>query len=84
MIVVAKLETQNWMRNPGRTPMSEEEVAAMKLREVNSFCFPLARVIKLCVVVAVAKIVDSNIVALNLDPCGPVNVGLPGPIIRGL
>ena len=81
MIVVAKLETDNRVSDPWRTPVGDEQVNAAKLTQENSFSQPCAGVVELGAIVAVAKIVKGHPVTFDLGLRGLGVVGLPGAIV---
>ena len=78
---VSELETGDWMRNPWRTPVIDGEVDAGDLRESDGARLPMRRVVGLGPVVAVAYVMKSQFVALNVGPRYLCYVGLPVAII---
>ena len=84
VVIVAKLEAHDGMRDPGRTPVGHEHIDAAKLAQKNSFGKPLAGVVELGTIIAVAKIMNGNLVAINFGPRSLGIVGLPVAIVRRL
>src|SRR5271170_1240600 len=66
--VIAKIEADDGMRNPWRAPIRERDVDAPQLREVEDPRFPVAMVVELSFVIAVAQIVYGHTIAIDLSP----------------
>ena len=84
VVAVAEIETQHGVRDPGRAPVIEEEVEAAEIVEIDLLSLPLAGVVELSAIVAIAKIVNGNDVAVDFGPCGSRDIRLPVRVIGGL
>src|SRR5437773_3986195 len=78
---VCKLETDDGMRNPWRTPVIDGEIDTSDLRETHGARLPPRGVVGLGPVVAVADVVQRYFVALNVGPPFLGNVRLPVAIV---
>ena len=79
---VPEIETENGVRDPGRAPVVDEEIEAANVVEVDLPGFPLAGVIELGAVVAVAQVVDGDDVPVDIRIRGARDVGLPVFVVR--
>src|SRR5262249_17380195 len=59
----------------------DKQVQGGYLRKVNCACFPVRRVIMLGAIVAVADVVESHLISVDLGPGRFCDIRLPGPII---
>src|SRR5579863_6428612 len=72
------------MRDPRRTPVGDEQIDAAQLTQIDRLVQPGAGVIKFGAVVAVAKVVDGDPVAVNFSPRSLRIVRLPVAIVGRL
>jgi hypothetical protein len=82
MTLLAKVEAYDRMRDPGRTPPGDENVRTPKAREVERTCFPVAGVVFLGAIFAVADIAKDHLVAVDLSIGGVKVIGLPVTLVR--
>src|SRR5437762_3030311 len=66
---VCKLETDDGMRNPWRTPVIDGEIDTSDLRETHGARVPVRRVVGRGAIVAVAHIVEGEFIAVDVRPC---------------
>src|SRR5205814_440941 len=81
---VGELETYNGMGHPRRPPIIDREVDAGDMRNARGTRLPARRVIRLGAVVAVAAVVQRNLVAVNLRPRELGHIGLPVAVVARL
>src|SRR4029453_6812663 len=78
---VCKLEADEGMCDPWGTPVINGQVDTSDLREPDGARLPARRVIGVSSVVAVADVVKSNFIAVDVRPCQLRHVGLPVTIV---
>ena len=81
---VGELEADDGMRDPRRAPVVDGNVNAGDLRNAHGARLPARRVIRLGAVVAVADVVQRDLVAVNLRPRELGHVGLPVAVVARL
>ena len=81
---VGKLEANNGMRDPRRAPVVDGKVNAGDMRNARGTRLPARRVIRLGAVVAVADVVQRNLIAVNLCPRELGHIGLPVAVVARL
>ena len=78
---ICELETDDGMRNPWRTPVIDGQIDAGYLREPHGARFPVRRVIGVGAIIAVADVVKSEFVTVDVRPRQLRHVGLPVAIV---
>src|SRR5580693_3241052 len=84
MPLIAKIEAGNRMCDPRRTPICQRNVQPSQIRKIEGPRFPLAVVVELRPIIAVADVVDSYTIAGDLGPGCFSHVGLPITCARRL
>ena len=77
------MEAGDGMRHPRGTPVVDGEVYARDLRHSHGARLPARRVVGLRAVVAIADIVQRDLVAFHLRPRSLCYVGLPSTGVAG-
>src|SRR5437016_6327742 len=78
---VCELETDDGMRDPRRTPVVDGEVDTGDLREPHGARLPMRGVVGRGTIVAVAHVMKSELVAVNVRPRQLRHIGLPIAIV---
>jgi hypothetical protein len=76
MALVAEIEADNRMCDPGRAPPGDKDIDAVEISKVVGTCLPVAGVVLLAAVVAVAEVVDCDLVSVDVGVSGFSVVGL--------
>src|SRR5882724_8518442 len=78
---VCELKTNDGVRNPRRSPVIDCQVDAGDLREPHGARFPVRRVIGVGAIIAIANIVKSKFIAVDVRPCQLRDIRLPVSVI---
>src|SRR5882724_10019376 len=81
---VCELKTNDGVRNPRRSPVIDCQVDAGDLREPHSARLPVRSVICVGAIIAIANIMKSKFIAVDVRPCQLRHIRLPIAVIARL
>ena len=84
MALAAEIEADDGMRDQGRPPPGNEDVGAGQVGQIEGAGLPLAGVVFLGDVATVAKVMNRNVVAVDVGVGGFGVVGLPVAVVGRL
>src|SRR5271165_2079705 len=84
MALATKIEADDGMRDQGRAPPGDKNVGAGQVGKVEGAGFPLAGIVLFGNIATVAKVMNRNVVAIDVCGRGLSIVGLPIAVVGRL